>query len=68
MRELSSRAKNSRERYFPKFTPGKTSTADYVSEFMRMNSLRHDGTANALTHPSPIPEGPEIEEEFASLV
>lgn len=45
---------------FPTFTPGVTTTAQYVSQFESMNNLRLSGSAAHLTHPAPVEESPEV--------
>lgn len=59
------RTKHSAEpRRFPAFAPG-MSTAAYVALFESMNNLPRSKTGAHLTHPAPIPEGPEVLDTYA---
>lgn len=50
------------QRRIPSFIPGKTTTAEYVASYERLNNLIPTGSASHLTHPAPINEGPDVVE------
>lgn len=49
-------------RRIPHFEPGVTSTAMYVAQFERMNSLLPTGSAKHLTRPAPLLDGEDTVE------